>query len=157
MLSQTFFNLSDTAKLEKNYKQFRLFTIIFLVISIPVDFLIAYLFSQRNRMVFWPIIIICAGLLLWFFYAAILKTLNSLKLDLSEQTKLVGQLQVISKTKKDKERLIGFDSSELKQISLGQGSYDKINIGDTLSVEVAKNSKHIFKLSRAGELIIGGD
>ncbi|HMG68145.1 MAG TPA: hypothetical protein VK588_10675, partial [Chitinophagaceae bacterium] len=77
------------------------------------------------------------------------------KQDLSEQVKLVGELQVVSKTQKEKQQLqIGFKSDELDKISLFRDVYDKINIGDILYVEFSKYSHEVFKLSKNDEPLI---
>jgi len=102
---------------------------------------------------FWPVSLIGLALLLFGFYAAFFKRLKSMQQDLAEQTKMVGILQVISKSEKDKQLLIGFGSNELNQIVLAMPASDKIDIGDNLSIEFSRYSKYIFKISRGNEII----
>ena len=157
MLTQTFFNSSNTARIETSYKRYKQIAILVLLVGVPVQFLIAFLASQKSRVVFWAVIIFGLGMLIWAFSAIFLKTLKLLKQDLSEQIKLVGELQVSSKSEKDKQWLIGFESSDLDKINLTQGAFEKINIGDTLTIEISKYAKHIFKLSKDGEAIMNSN
>ena len=157
MLTQTFFDSSNTARIETSYKRFKQIALLVLLVGVPVQFLIAFLASQKSRVVFWPVIIFGFGMLIWAFYAIFLKTLKLLKQGLSEQIKLVGELQVSSKSEKDKRLLIGFESTDLDKISLTQGVFEKINIGDTLTIEISKYAKHIFKLSKDGEAIMNNN
>jgi len=154
MLTQSFFDSSNAARIEASYKRVKQIAFLVILVGVPVEFLIAFLGSQKSRMVFWPVLIFGLAILIWAFYAVFLKMLKSLKQDLSEQIKLVGELQVISKSEKDKQWLIGFESTDLDIINLKQDAFEKINIGDTLSIEISKYAKHIFKLSRDGETIM---
>jgi len=153
MLSQTFFDRNNADRLQSSYKKFRLISYLLLIIGIPVEVLIGYVASLKYAVMFWPMSLLGLALLLFGFYAIFFKRLKSIRQDLAEQTKMVGILQVISKSEKDKQLLIGFDSDELKQIVLARSSFDKINIGDTLSIEFSKYSKYIFKISRGNEII----
>ena len=153
MLSQTFFDRNDADRLQSGYKKFRLISYLLLIIGIPVEVLIGYAASLKYPVMFWPMSLFGLALLLFGFYAVFFKRLKSIRQDLAEQTKIVGILQVISKSEKDKQLLIGFGSNELNQIVLARPASDKIDIGDNLSIEFSRYSKYIFKIFRGNEII----
>src|SRR5215467_11206116 len=155
ILSQTFFNSTDADRLQTSYKKFRLIAYLLLVVGIPVGFLIGYIASLNHPEWFWPMSLLPVAIFLFGFYFAFFKQLKSFRQDLAEQTKMVGTLNVISKSEKDKQLLVGFDSEELSQMALAKPVFDKINIGDNLSIEFSKYSKYIFKISRGAEIITG--
>jgi hypothetical protein len=155
MLSQTFFDRGDADRLQSSYKKFRLISYLLLIIGIPVEVLIGYVASLGSAEMFWPISLLGLAILLFGFYIVFFKRLKSIRQDLAEHTKMVGILQVISKSEKDKQLFVGFESDELNQIVLGRPAFDRINIGDNLSIEFSKYSKYIFKISRSDEIIKG--
>lgn len=155
MLTQTFLAFGEAGNLEKRFKSFRLIGALTLIIGVPLEILLGFLASLANKMVFWPVTILGLGLLTFAYYVIFVKGLRSIKQDLSEQVKLVGELEVVSKTQKEKQQLlIGFNSEELDKISLSRSVYDKISIGDVLYVEFSKYAHEIFKLSKNGEALI---
>ncbi len=154
MLSETFFNDNDSDKLRSGYKKFKIISYLIPVIGIPFEILLAYAASLRFAVLFWPILLIGVIILLSAFYFVFLKRLKLLHQDLTEQIKLVDILEVISKSGKDKQFIVGFNSDDLKLISTSRSVFDKINIGDKLSVEYSKYAKSVLKLAREGEVFI---
>ena len=157
MLSQTFFDRNDTDRLQTSYKKFSTISYLTLIIGIPVEVLIGYVASIRIAALFWPVALLGLAILLSAYYIVFFKRMKSFRQDLAEQTKLVGSLRVVSKSEKDKQLLVSFDSDELKQANLARAAFDKINIGDILSVEFSKYARYIFKMSKGDDIIINGN
>lgn len=157
MLSETFFSTNDAARLESSYKKFQRIAYLTLVIGIPLEFLIAYAASIKFPLVFWPFLIIQLAFLLSIFYFIFFKRVKVFRQDVNTQMKLVGSLEVISKSEKSKQFVVGFKSDELEQIGVAKAVYDRIAIGDTLSIEFSKYAHYIFKMSKDDDMMIQGD
>ncbi len=153
MLTETFFTSEDAVKLHTSYKRYRLVSYLFLIIGVPFEVLVAFLLSKGDSIVFWAVAILGLAVLFFAFYSVFFKNLKSFKQDLNEQIKLIGELQVISKSDNKKEQIIGFNSIELDKISLSEGAFSRVNVGDTLFIEVSKYARRFFKILKNGEPI----
>jgi hypothetical protein len=154
MLSEKFFTVSDATEIESNQKKFKKIGYVIGLIAVPLDIGIAYLVSLKTPNLFWPVILIGLAPLGLMYYFVFYRGLISIKKDLSEQIKLVGELKVTSKSKQKDFRIISFDSTEVKSIFVTKESYEKIDIGDTLSIEISKYTNHKFRLSKEGQDLI---
>lgn len=154
MLSETFFNPIEAEQLQSVYTKFKRVSYMVLLFGIPLEFLIAYAGSRRYHLLFVPLLIITIGILLTLFYFAFVKRMNSFKQDLQEQRKLVGSVEVLSKSEKDKQFIVNLNSDDLKQVNLQKPLFERINSGDSLSIEFSKYGKYIFKLSKENEVLI---
>lgn len=154
MLSQTFFSEDDNKQLQRSSRINRLVAYGSLVIFIPVDILIAYVAFWKTPIVFWIFAIFCILMLLWMVNAAFFRQIRKFELDLGEQTKLTGEVLVTSKSKKNKQFIIGLDAEDLDAVPVGKPAFEKIEIGDKLSIEFSKYGKLVFKLTRNGESLL---
>jgi hypothetical protein len=156
MLAETFFNNNEAAKIENNNKKFKKIVSLIIIIGVPLEFFAGFLASKKYHTLFLPVTAVGLIILLLVYYFVFLKGLESIKKDISEQIKLVGELQVVSKSEKEKCRIIGLNSPQLESISISKDAFDKIDIGDILFIEISKYTKYIFRLSKDGETIING-
>lgn len=155
MLDERLFTENDAYNLKKSYKAHKMASYLLLIIMIPIIFLISYIISMQVPYIFLPFALVFVSLLLVSYYLAFFKRLKLMKQDIASQTKLVGSLQVTSKSERNKRLFIGFDSQDLEKLYLNKGIFDKIGIGDTLSLEIAEYSHSVFIMSRGDELLMG--
>lgn len=154
MLAEKFFSHSDTSRIETNHRKYKKITFLSVFILAPAQILIAYLASKKVPELFWPISLFGLTIVGLSYFLVFKKGLESFKKEQSEQVKLAGELQVVTKSEKKDQRIIGFNSTEVDSIIVPQNVYEKINIGDTLSIEISKYTKWTFKLSRDGQNLI---
>jgi hypothetical protein len=155
MLSEKFFTPADTEKAEMLQKKFRKFSSRTMIILVPLDLLIAYIASLKSPGMFLPISAVLLVFLGLMYYFVFLKALKSFDKDLNEQVKLVGELDVKSKKVQKNIFIVNFDSEELKSISVTKKTFDLINAGDRISLEVSKYSNTIFRLEKNREDLAG--
>ena len=156
MLSEKFFTDLDRNRIEKKYNFFKKVLLIIIFIVVPLDFLIAYVVSLKVAYFFWPILLINLLLVALLVKNVFLKSLNQIKNDLNEQIKLVGEVLVSNKSESKNNQVIFFSSAEISELNIDKNAYNKIEIGDTLTLEIAKNSETIFRLIKSGEILING-
>lgn len=154
MLTQTFFDDNNSARIQNVYRKLRTMSYCFLVIGLPILVLISYLGTLKMPKLFLPLTVFEVLFVLWAFNLIFFKRLKLYRKDISEQTKLIGSLQVNSKSEKDKQLLVGFDSDELGKQGFAKPVFDKIEIGDNVEVEFSKYAQFIFKLSKGDEILI---
>jgi hypothetical protein len=155
MITETFFNIADASEIETSSRKIKKISTLIILIGVPVELLIAYLASRKYSNLFWPVFIGGSLLLLLAYYFVFVKGLKRFKQDLNEQIKLVGEAKVISKSDKDKLYIIRLESPNFESLYVTKNTFDKINIGQPLYVEVSKYANHIFKLSQNGETLLG--
>ncbi len=157
MLIEKNFTPTDTIKVETDQKKYRKYFFYLIMICVPMGFLIGYVASLIKHVSFWMALAIEFIILVLIFYFIFLRRLNSFKKELLEQIKLIGELEVKSKSENNGQYIIGFDSAQLENIVVPLNVYGKTNIGDTLGIEISKYSKSILKLSKNGENLIDGE
>ena len=155
MLSVQTFTQSDLNKVRALPKGFKLAFFIILVICIPLSFVFGLLGLLKKGYGYWPTTIgflIFVSLIYLYFF---LKDYVAYRKDLAKKLKLSGEINVISKSKKKNERIIYFDTNEIKRINVYSKSiFDKIQIEDTLKIEITKYSKCLLKLEKNGENLL---
>ena len=154
MLVEKFFSPSETTRVETNHRRYKRVVTFSIIVLAPAQVLVAYLASKKVPGLFWPICLFGLTITGLSYFFVFKKGLDSFKKELSEQVKLVGELQVTTKSKKKDQCIIGFNSTEVDSILVPQNVYEKIDIGDILSIEISKYSKFTFKLSRDGQNLI---
>ena len=157
MLIEKNFTPADIMKAETDQKNYRKYFFKLIIICVPMGFLIGFIVSLVKQVSFWTAIAIEFIMLFLIFYFIFLKKLNSFKKDLLERIKLTGEIQVKSKFEKNRQYLIGFDSTQLDDIVVPLNVYGKTNIGDILGIEITKYSQSVLNLSKNGEILMDGN
>ena len=115
----------------------------------PASFLFGLLGLTQNGHGYWPATL---TLLLVFSAVAIFVTIKGYLLyrkDKTTQKKYVGTITVIDKSTKKGDKIIFTDTPELKKLELYTSElFDKVCIGDKLTIEVSKFSKTLFRLDK---------
>jgi hypothetical protein len=154
MLSEKLFSQNDNSRIETAYHKWRKVSYIIVVVMVIIDFGIAYLTSFRDAKLFWPVAIVSLLVGFWAFYTIFLKRIKAFKKDLQENMKLVGMVVVKAKREANKQKILDFESEELKPIAVDDKVYQSVIVGDTLEIETSKHAQFIFKLSKENVLLM---
>jgi hypothetical protein len=157
MISTNNFTQSDLKNVQNLPKTFKLTFFLFIVFCIPLSLIVGLVGLLRKGYGYWITSIVCLiflGIICIFIF---LKNYIEYKKDISNQIKLIGEVNVISKSTRKNETIINFNSSELKKIDVySKKIFDKIHVGDTLTIEVSKFSKYLLKLEKDGQSLLNG-
>lgn len=157
MITTTNFTKSELEIIEFKKKDIKSYIFIFLKFFLPLSFLLGLLGLANKAAGYWPtttgIIIIFALVTIYL----IVKENILLNKDLRDKTKFTGTITVQKKSRVETDTIIYTDAQEIKKIDVHFFSiFKQIEVGDEIFVEIAKHSKHIFKLSKGESILITG-
>jgi len=148
MLITDTFNKIELEKIKQGKSYSYNYIWIFLKIFLPLSFALGLL-GLIFRHGYWESTLFFAS---GFFIAAVYLTVRPRHLfgkDLKEKIKYVGTVKVLEKSNKNKEWKVYLDSREIKRLNIHtEKIYDQIDVGSELYLEIAKNSRLIFKLKK---------
>jgi hypothetical protein len=148
MLITDTFNKIELEKIKQGKSNSYSYTGIFLKIFLPLSFALGSLGLIFHHGYLESTLFFASG----FFIAAIYLTIWPRYLfikDLKEKIKYVGTVTVLEKSSKNKEWKVYLDSREIKRLDIHtEKIYDQIDVGSELYLEIAKNSRLIFKLKK---------
>jgi hypothetical protein len=157
MITTERFTPSDLSKVQDLPKSFKLSILLFIVLCIPLSLIVGLIGLLRKGHGFGLTTIVCLitlGIICFFIF---LKNYIAYKRDISNQIKLFGEVTVTSKSTRKNETIVNFNSTELKKIDVfSKQIFDKINVGDTLTIEISKFSKCLLKLEKEGQSLLNG-
>lgn len=157
MLTTVYFNNDDLSIIEFSKKDIKTYILIFLKFFLPLSFLLGLIGLTKNGNGYWPTTI---GFIIFFLLITIYLIIKEnilLNKDLKEKEKFVGTITVKKKSRIETDTIIYTDAPEIKKIDIHFVSiFKQIEIGDQLSLEIAKHSKHVFKLAKGENILIHG-
>ena len=157
MLTVDNFNETDLQKINSIPKSFKVTGLFFLILCVPASFLFGLLGLTKKGHGYWPTTL---TLLTVFTAVVIFVTIKDYLLyrkDKKTQKKYVGSITVIGKSTKKGETIIFTDIPELNKLELYTSElFDKVSIGDKLTVEISKYSKTLFRLDKDHINILNG-
>jgi hypothetical protein len=105
-------------------------------------------FFKKSSSGYWQTTVMLAASTVIFLYI-LLKEYLAYRKDIKYQTKLMGMAIVTSKS--DSGTMIQTDSKQLKKLSIPLKSiFDQIEIGDTLTISIARHTKWLLQLEKDG-------
>ena len=126
---------------------------IFLKFFVPLSFAFAFSGLIFHHTYWHTLLFLLSGFLITAIYLTI-KPRYLLYKDLKERIKYIGTVTVTKKADTNKGMKIYFPSGEIKRLDIPlKRIYDEIEIGDDLYLEIAKNSRLIFKLKKDHTLL----
>ncbi|NTS43836.1 hypothetical protein HRG84_23340 [Flavisolibacter sp. BT320] len=150
MLSIQEFTEDDFAKIQTIPKAVRIYFLFFLF-CIPLAFLLGAFGLLKKGYGYWPTTL---GFLCVFFLVLLWLTLKEVFFylkDMERKQKYAGAVTVISKSGKKGEPTVYLDDTNLKKLTLYQdGTFEQINEGDVLNLEISRYSKFLFRLEKEG-------
>lgn len=155
MLLEKDFSDSDLSAIKSIPKVPKLLTLIFLFLCVPVAFIPGLLGYFKKGYFDWPSAVILLIIFGSCYLYIVITGYIARRKDVSKQIKWVGQLYVKSKSNKENETTLYFDSSQIKKLDvLSKQIFDKVEVGDILSVEIAKFTKCLFQLKKNGQSLL---
>ncbi len=149
MLTVDNFNQSDLQKINSIPKSFKVTVLFFFILCVPACFLFGLFGLTKKGHGYWPTTL---ALLTVFAVVAIFVTIKDYlryQKDKTTQKKYVGTITVIGKSTKKGDKIIFTDVPELKKLELYTSElFDKVSIGDKLTIEISKFSKTLFRLNK---------
>ncbi len=149
MLTVANFTQSDLQKINSIPKSFRLTAFLFLILCVPASFLFGLLGLTKKGFGYWPTTF---TLLTIFAAVVIFGTIKDYLLyykDKTKQKKYVGIITVTGKSAKKGDKIIFTDTPELKKLDLIMSEvFDKVSVGDKLTIEISKYSKTLLRLEK---------
>ncbi|MEJ8818348.1 hypothetical protein [Lacibacter sp. H407] len=149
MLTVANFNQSDLQKIDSIQKSFRLTAVLFLILCVPASFLFGLFGLSKKGFGYWPTTF---AFLIIIAIVATVKTIKDYLLyykDKSNQKKYVGTITVTGKSTKKGDKIIFTDTPELKKLDLIMSEvFDKVAVGDKLTIEISKYSKTLLRLDK---------
>lgn len=149
MLTVDNFNQSDLERINSIPKSFKITVLFFIFICLPASFLFGLLGLTKNGHGYWPITL---ALITVFAAVAIFVIIKDYKLyhkDRTNQKKYVGVIKVTGKSIKKGDKIIFTDIPELKKLDLHTNElFDKVSVGDNLTIEISKFSRTLFRLEK---------
>lgn len=127
---------------------------IFFKILVPLSFLLGFSGLLFRHSYWSSTLFFLSGFLIAFIYLTF-KEHYFLSKDLKEKIKYVGMVTIVRKERENEKLKLYLDSREIKLLSIySESTYDQIDVGNTLYLEIAKNSKIIFKLKKEHVLLL---
>ena len=115
----------------------------------PASFLFGLLGLTKKGFGYWPTTF---ALLIIFAVVAVVTTIKGYLLyykDKTNQKKYVGTITVTGKSTKKGDKIIFTDTPELKKLDLLMSEvFDKVSVGDKLTIEISKYSKTLLRLDK---------
>jgi hypothetical protein len=149
MLTEDNFNQSDLERINSIPKSFKVTVLFFLILCVPASFLFGLFGLTKKGHGYWPT---TSTLLMIFAAVAIFVIIKDYLLyqkDKTKQKKYVGTITVIGKSTKKGAKIIFTDIPEVKKLELYTSElFDKVSIGDKLTIELSKFSKTLFRLDK---------
>lgn len=157
MLTVDNFNQSDLQRINSIPKSFKVTVLFFLILCVPASFLFGLLGLTKKGHGYWSTTL---TLLTVFAAVAIFVTIKDYLLyhkDKTKQKKYVGTITIIGKSIKKGDKIILTDTSDLKKLKLYTSElFDKVSIGDKLTIEISKYSKTLFRLDKDNIDLLNG-
>ena len=145
MLSIENFSELDQQKIKSIPKSFKVTFLFFLFLCVPASFLFGLLGLTKKGNGYWPTTLILLTVFAAVATFVILKDYLLYHKDRTRQKKYVGTITVIGKSTKKNEKTIFTDLPEIKKLELTSELFNKVSIGDKLTIEISMFSKTIFK------------
>jgi hypothetical protein len=150
MLSEEQFNDDDIYSIQSVLRGLKLALLVYSIFFIPLAFLFGLLGFAKKGHGYWPTTI---GLLAMFTTCLVLAFLKQhilYRKDLKHRIKLSGIITVIEKSPKNNDNTIYTDAKQMKKLNLyDKEMYNKIEVGDQLTIEISKYSKKLLRLKKA--------
>jgi hypothetical protein len=149
MLTVDDFNQSDLQRISSIPKSFKVTGLFFLLFCVPTSLLFGLLGLAKNGFGYWLTTFTLLAVFAIVGIFAIGKDYLLYYKDKTNQKKYRGIIKVVGKSKKNGDKVIFTDIPELKKINLYTNElFEKISIGDTLTIEISKFSKTLFRLDK---------
>jgi hypothetical protein len=157
MLLEQDFSDSDLNAVKSIPKVSKLFALFFLFLCLPVAFIPGLLgYSKKGYFDWLATLILLIVFGCCYLYIVITGYIAHNK-DVSRQIKLVGQLFVKAKSSKKNETILYFDSPQIKKLDVySKQIFDKVEVGDILSIEISKFTKCLFRFEKNGQNLLNG-
>ena len=155
MLKLENFTDEDTKNIKDIPKRFKLYLFLMFILGMPCSFLAGLLGLLKKGHGFWHATIFTALMFAAVFFWLIIKEFIVYKQDINTKVKYSGTIIVTAKSVKKHSYVIFTDAKELKKISLiRKDVFYKIEVGNTLTIEISKFSKEVFRLEKDGENLL---
>ncbi len=130
---------------------------LFLLIFVPLSMVIGFLGLLKKGHGYWITTLTIFTILSAVAAFVIIKDYILYRKDKSKQRKYVGTITVINKSSKKGDNLIFTDCTEVNKIDLYISElFDKISIGDELTIEISQFSKTLFRLKKNNIDLLNG-
>ena len=148
MLTTDTFTKSELEKIKQAKNNSYNYSGVFLKVCLPLSFVLGFFGLLFHHSYWISVLFFAFGFFIAYIYLTY-KPKYLLAKDLKEKIKYVGIVTVLEKSIKDDEWKLHLDSGEIKRLSIyTEKIFNQIEIGNQLYLEVAKNSRLIFKLKK---------
>ena len=149
MLTLENFNQEDQQKIKANPRTFKVTAIFFLALCVPASFLFGLLGLTKKGHGYWTTTIILLAVFAFVTLVILIKDYFLYYKDKIQQQKYKGVITIIGKSTKKGDKIIFTNAPELKKLNLYTDKlFDKVSIGDKLTIEISRFSKTLFKLDK---------
>jgi hypothetical protein len=151
------FNQTDQKKIDNAPKSFKVVGLVYCILLVPASFLFGLLGLTPKGHGYW---ITTLSFLVVFTLVAVFSVIKAFLLyrkDMINKKKYKGTIRVVDKSLKKGDKTIFTDSIELKKLDLLTNNiFDKVDIGDQLTIEISKYSKTLLRLEKNGADLLNG-
>ena len=149
MLTLENFNQEDQQKIKAVPRTFKVTGIFFLILCVPASFLFGLLGLTKKGHGYWTTTIILLAVFAFVTLVILIKDYFLYYKDKIQQQKYKGVITIIGKSTKKGDKIIFTNVPELKKLNLYTDElFDKVSIGDKLTIEISKFSKTLFRLHK---------
>ena len=148
MLTIDTFTNNELEKIKQGKSNSYNYSGVFLKVSLPLSFALGLLGLIFHHSYLASVLFFASGFFIAYIYLTF-KPKYLLAKDLKEKIKYVGTVTVLEKSNKENDLKLHLDSREIKRLSIHtEKIFNQIEIGNELYLEIAKNSRLIFKLKK---------
>ena len=149
MLTLENFNQEDQRKIKAIPRTFKVTGIFFLTLCVPASFLFGLLGLTKKGQGYWATTIFLLAVFTLITLVTLIKDYFLYHRDKTKQQKYKGVITIIGKSTRKGNKTIFTNAPELKKLNLyTRELFDRVNIGDKLTIEISKSSKTLFKLDK---------
>jgi membrane protein implicated in regulation of membrane protease activity len=151
MLGEQLFSETDNTALEKQARKFKLLCRLFIAADIVFGFFVAWMVEKKFGTFFWVFLLLFYALTFCLYYFFLRKIVNRYQEDKESQIKLIGNVIVSKKTLVKDRYSLEFDSEETRGQAVSKTTYERVQIGDMVHIEIGKYSGFLLSLSMSGD------